>query len=126
MIKTTTLSTFDSEILGVSLLLEHLLYVNQLLINLLQPVPQPLTVLVDNQATIASLQNDKGSSLKYIRLRLQHIADLIQTNVCVLQYVSTKLNVADIHTKPLGGAIFKSHRNNLFHPQYVRSHHARQ
>ena len=65
-------------------------------------MPMPFTIRVDNTTAIAfSKGNVRKSKLKHIDVRQQWREWLRSRDLCKLEYVDTKLNVADFYTKLL-------------------------
>ena len=71
--------------------------------------PCDLTVYVDNQACKAfCLRQGGDQASKHFEGRLLWLQDVVQRKVLQMKYVSTRANLGDIHTKPLGPARLQS------------------
>jgi hypothetical protein len=68
------------------------------------------TLLGDNQAAIAIAENPMHhQKSKHIQLKFQYVMDQVKKNYVVMEYIQSKLNCADIFTKPVGKNIYKRH-----------------
>ena len=111
--KCVSLSSTEAEIIALSEGCRDLIYLKQLLEAFVE-VETPMTVFVDNQATIALMQQPVNNSrTKHIPVRHFWVRDLVQRKEIVLRYVPTEHNVADFLTKPLQGARFRQFRSQL-------------
>ena len=74
----------------------------------------PVDVMVDNQAAIHIGSFDgSGKRAKHINVRYQHVKMLVNEGICVLKYVKTTDQLADIFTKCLGRNAFIYLRNKI-------------
>jgi hypothetical protein len=55
----------------------------------------------------------QSSKVKHFNLRINYIREQINNRNVKLVYISGKLNVADMLTKPLVGKVFTDHRRKL-------------
>jgi hypothetical protein len=77
-------------------------------------VETPMTVYVDNTATIHLVNHPVfNNSSKYIGSRSFWTRDLVTDGIIKLRYIKTSDNIADYLTKPLSGARFKLFRDTL-------------
>jgi hypothetical protein len=107
------LSSTQAEIIALSEGCKDLVYLTSLLEAFVE-VEKPMVVFVDNQATIALMQQPVNNSrTKHIAVRHFWVRDLVQSGEIVLRYVPTEHNVADFLTKPLQGERFRRFRNQL-------------
>ena len=111
--KCVALSSTQAEIIALSEGCKDLVYLTSLLEAFVE-VEKPMVVFVDNQATIALMQQPVNNSrTKHIAVRHFWVRDLVQSGEIVLRYVPTEHNVADFLTKPLQGERFRRFRNQL-------------
>jgi hypothetical protein len=77
--------------------------------------PKPPIILhEDNQACIAIANNpEKHARTKHIEVKYHFIRDLVENGVVKLQYCNTKVQIADLLTKPLPVGDFVKLRNLL-------------
>ena len=77
----------------------------------------------DNKSTIVMATKGKSNSgrSKHINVRYFYIKDRIDAGELVLQYLPTEQMVADILTKPLQGALFRSIRSKLLNEEMKTS-----
>jgi hypothetical protein len=108
-----TMSSTEAEIVAVSEGCKDLLHVYQILKDLVH-VQLPIKVMIDNQATIALLENQVNNRRsKYIDIRHLWVREHVKSGVLSLHYVRTDENVADYLTKPLTGEKFEYFRAQL-------------
>ena len=112
--KATARSTCESESVALAHGVTDVLWIRNLLSDLLGILPAKTPVYCDNQSTIDIAKNDKGSD------KCKHIAithNFLQENegkTVKLCKIPTKDNIADIFTKPLPRRQFESLRDRLF------------
>jgi hypothetical protein len=77
---------------------------------------EPTILYVDSQSAMMLTETLKQSSkVKHFNLRINYIREQINNRNVKLVYISGKLNVADMLTKPLVGTVFTTHRRKLLH-----------
>lgn len=104
--KLVTLSTAESELVQVSMSIQEIKHMRDLLDNL--GFPQETTRLYeDNQATIQMSENscNRGRT-KHMGRRYAFVREAVEDKECVLVYCPTDSNIADIFTKPLAADRF--------------------
>lgn len=73
-----------------------------------------IPIYVDNKSLIDISETMKNSKkTNHINVSVQYLRDMINSGEIELLKILTDFNVADIHTKCLVGAIYKSHRRKL-------------
>lgn len=73
---------------------------------------KPIMLYQDNQSTITLIKKGKSTSerTRHVDLRYFFVADRVKAKEVVVEYMPTKEMIADLHTKPLQGALFKELR----------------
>ena len=103
----------EAEIIALSEGCKDLIHLSNIL-EAFVTVEKPMTVFVDNQATIALMQQPVNNSrTRHIAVRHFWVRELVDTGQVVLRYVPTEHNVADYLTKPLQGERFRTFRSQL-------------
>lgn len=93
------LSSTEAEYIALSDCTKHLLWLRKLT-NELEKECSTTVINVDNESTIKLSKSDQYSSrTKHIDVRYHHVRELITSGTVKVQYVNTKLNVADSLTK---------------------------
>ena len=111
--KCVALSSTQAEIIALSEGCKDLIHLSNIL-EAFVTVEKPMTVFVDNQATIALMQQPVNNSrTRHIAVRHFWVRELVDTGQVVLRYVPTEHNVADYLTKPLQGERFRTFRSQL-------------
>ena len=80
------------------------------------PQRRPTIIFTDNQPAIHFFMGDRAVSSdlsRHLRRRYDFIRQAIDNQAIVLKWVPTKLNCADILTKPLSRELFERHAQNL-------------
>jgi hypothetical protein len=113
-LRSVVLSTTEAEYMFLCLLAQESLYMKQLLAELGFKIDSPITLFVDNQSTILVVKNPAlhGRS-KHVDVKYHFIKDLVEQQVFIVTYVSTKEQLADIFTKPLDKPTFENLRSQL-------------
>ncbi|GBM56888.1 Retrovirus-related Pol polyprotein from transposon TNT 1-94 [Araneus ventricosus] len=105
--KCVTLSTMESEFVAMTEATRELIWFDRILIecfehNVILGKPIQSTLFVDNMATIDFVKSPiENCRSKHIDVKLFFVRDLVFKNAFNLKYVNSKLNLADIFTKPL-------------------------
>ena len=72
-------------------------------------ITQSTIVFGDNKPAIASIGNDSSKSrTKHIDVRLKFCGEVVRGELLKIQYVPTAQNIADLFTKPLPAAHFRT------------------
>jgi hypothetical protein len=112
--RSISLSSTQAEYQALTSAIQEIIYFRQLLgeIGYEQNLPTPL--LCDNQGALyLSVSTKNHIKTKHIALRYHYIRDTIKDKLVNLLYVSTKDQLADIMTKPLGKELFEKFRKLL-------------
>ena len=103
---TVALSSTEAEYMALSDAVREILYVYQLMKDLLV-LTLPVVVHVDNQGAAFIAEKEVNNKLtKHIDVRFHFVRQYIADKIIDMQYIPTALNVADIFTKPLDTVIF--------------------
>ena len=88
-------------------------FLNDLQVNGIDRV-ESVTLNIDNESAIKMTKNPEfHNRTKHIKRRYHHIREVVESGEIVPQWISTKDNVADILTKPLGRVVFESLRKAM-------------
>ena len=99
--RVTALSTAEAEFIAVSEACKELMWMKKLMEEV-QNVKLPMTVMEDNQAAIAMIKNPVyHARTKHIDIRYHFIRELYQEGQIRLEYCPSSENIADLMTKPI-------------------------
>lgn len=111
---TVALSSTEAEYMANADCAREVTWLRRLLTDMGCPQSQPTLVLADNQGCIQLANNPSTSSrTKHIDLRHHYIQEAVRDGKIKMEFISTKENLADIHTKPLLPAQFSELRHKL-------------
>ena len=103
------LSTTEAEYIALNLAAQDAIWLLKLLMELKVP-PQPITLMEDNQGTIALTKNPVTHSLtrmKHIDIRFHFVHEALEKDVIKIKYCPIEEMVADLLTKPLPKGLFE-------------------
>jgi len=102
--KMVTLSSCESEFVGLCSAVVEIRYLRQLMEELGKPQPPGTILWEDNKACIilAEGETSSGGRSKHIDVKLRHTAESVKQGIVSIRYIATAWNYADIMTKPLG------------------------
>ncbi|CAH9132140.1 unnamed protein product [Cuscuta epithymum] len=107
-------SSTEAEYRAVAHASAELLWVRHLLSELRIPIPATPTLFCDNLgATYVCANPVFHSRMKHLALDYFFVRDLIEQGKLNVQHISTKLQIADVLTKPLGRSPFFFFRSKL-------------
>lgn len=107
-------STCDAEYIGLSHAAKEVVFIRQLLGELSIPLPEPTTLLGDNQGANAIARNPTHHQRsRHVRIREHFVRDMVRLGDIVITYIATADMVADIFTKSLSPKPFLFHREGL-------------
>lgn len=110
---TVALSSTEAEYMALAMTCCEGIFLQRLLSQLGLPIV-PLTILGDNQSSLALVRNPVlHSRTKHIDIRHHFIRELFDAGQISLSYCSTDLMYADCLTKPLASVAFLRHRSSL-------------
>lgn len=117
-----TKSSTESELVGLSDGLSQVMWIRSLMRDLGMLSDKPTTIWQDNQATIRIATNGPGQKgrTKHMDVRYFFIVERINAKEIILEWLPTGDMVADIFTKPLGGAQFVKLRGLLLNVRVVK------
>jgi len=111
--KIMTKSSTESELIGLTDKIGDVIWVGSYL-ECMGQFEGPVLNGHDNRSALALCsKGSAGERTKHLKVRHFFIKELIDNNSVVLLYVPTGLMVADLLTKPLQGALFKTLRGKL-------------
>jgi hypothetical protein len=109
-----TLSTAESEFLGLTQAAQDVEWVRELLTELGQDVDKPTQVWEDNQACIKIAKNPVNQGrTKHLGRRVGFVRDALELEIIQLDYLPTDDMIADIFTKALPRQKFEKFRAHL-------------
>ena len=99
---TVALSTAEAEFISASAMVQEVIYLRKLLENLGFPQKEPTPVFADNETCIKWSEGAVGGSerAKHVDLRIHFVHDAVAAKHLKLNKIESKLNGADILTKP--------------------------
>jgi len=118
-----TRSSTDSELVGGDDMVQMILWTDQFMEAQGYPVKDNI-LYQDNKSTILLLNNGKSSSTKRTRainIRYFFLTDQIQKGKLRVAYCPTGKMVADFHSKPLQGTLFKTFKRQILGQEKVSS-----
>ena len=113
--KINTSSTTQAELVGVSDAMPKVLW-SRYFIEAQGYTVEDVVVNQDNQSTILLANNGMnsvGKRSRHIRIKYFFVTDRIKNKDLRIQYCPTDDMIADFFTKPLQGALYVKHRNNI-------------
>jgi hypothetical protein len=109
--RSVALSSAEAEFMALCAAAQEMMYLKQLMEELLNCSQGPVVIYEDNQGCLAmAVRPAFHSRTRHIRMRFHFVRELIETNECVLEYCPTGEMAADILTKALPFAAFEKHR----------------
>ena len=99
---TVALSTAEAEYISASAMVQEVIYLRKFLENLGFPQKEPTPVFADNETCIKWSEGSVGGSerAKHVDLRIHFVHEAVTAKHLKLNKVDSKLNGADILTKP--------------------------
>ena len=109
------LSTMEAEYVALSTAAQQTIWLNNLLMEILKGKVNTPKIYSDNQAAIKISNNFITTPrAKHIDVKYHFIRHLIEEQKIKLEYINTKMNIADVFTKSLPQQIFKNFLKYLF------------
>ena len=112
--KIVTRSSTEAELVGISDALSQILWTREF--TMAQGIPLgPAILYQDNKSTIFLAEKGRSTSerTRHIKIRYFFIAHYIASHEIVVEYMPTKLMLADILTKALHGTLFTDMRDAI-------------
>jgi hypothetical protein len=117
---TIALSTAEAEYMAISSTTQELMWIRQLLDELMMPLKYPIRLLSDNRAAISISTNDVNHSrTKHIDIRHHYIRDIIKKEYVEIGWIPTDKQLADMLTKPLNKKQFTMFKGKLMNVKSV-------
>jgi hypothetical protein len=111
--KIVSKSSTEAELVAITDSMGDLLFIRNLLLCQGYDVPA-LYLFQDNKSTIALCEKGgAGHRTKHIKIRNFYVKERIEDGEVVVRWMRTELMLADVLTKPLQGASFKTFRDLL-------------
>jgi hypothetical protein len=112
--KLVSKSSTESELIAISDGLSQAIWMRNLLREQGYNM-KPILLYQDNQSTIVLIKKGKSTSerTRHVDLRYFFVADRVKSGETVVEYMPTKQMLADLHTKPLQGTLFREMRSKL-------------
>ena len=102
MQNSVSLSTAEAEYVALSLCIQEVLWTKSLLLEMKVNINGPVMVYEDNQSAIAIAKNEGYQSRpKHIVIRYHFVRDQVKNKVIQLEYIESKLQLADFLTKTI-------------------------
>ena len=111
--KVVTLSSTESELVALVEGIKRLIPLARLLQFIgVVPVGHASLVLCDNKSVLHMIRNGEGcpGKSRHMRVRWHFIRELLDDKFIKCEHIETNLMVADVLTKPMGGAKFREFR----------------
>ena len=103
-----TRSSTTAELVALTDMSQYALNLSEFLVEQGLCCVSPI-LLQDNQSVLKIVaSNGKTLPNKHMRIRQADMKEIVKRNEATLQYVPTKLMIADILTKPLQGELFRA------------------
>ena len=112
--KLNSKSSTEAELIAVSDGLTMIIWIREFLIGQGYNVG-PATLFQDNKSTIQLIANGRSNSerTRHVNIRFFFVKDRVSSGEIKIEYVPTDNMIADMLTKPLQGALFRSLRSKL-------------
>lgn len=112
--KLVSKSSCESEVKGLDIIVQEILYVLELYAFLHINIKDPVKIYIDNKAAIELCRSLRTESrTKILNTRINFTREQINKRVIELVFVRTENNVADMFTKPLPNEKFEEHRDKV-------------
>ena len=108
MQNSVSLSTAEAEYVALSLCNQEVLWMKSLLLEMKTKIDIPVIVYEDNQSAIAIAKYEGYQSrAKHIDIRYHFVRDQVKNKIIQLEYIETKLQLADFLTKAISTKKFQ-------------------
>ena len=112
---TVATSTMEAEYMALAEAAKEAIYMRNLCSDFGLSPTEPVTLLGDNQSSIAMAKNPVlHSASKHIDVRHHFVREKVENGDLDLQYISTSLMLADALTKPLSKNLLQGLRSQIF------------
>ncbi len=108
--KSVSLSSTESEYMGLTHVLKELLWIRMFLRLQELPIPRPFPIGSDNQASIKVASSYSSTNcMKHIDICYHFIREHLRTDNFITHWVPTLDMTADVLTKPLAAPLHTKH-----------------
>ena len=110
MQKVVALSTAEAEVIAMIACVQEMLYVDKLMKSMGLKIKKPMMVKCDNKGAVDLVNGwSVGGGTKHIDIRLNFLRELKEANEIRVEWIETKMNTGDLHTKNLDASSFENH-----------------
>ena len=111
---TVALSSAEAELMSLVEVAKEILFFKHVLTQLRYNIILPICINVDNQSAIKIAEHDVfRDRTKHIDIKHHFLHDCINDKIIKLVWKESKLEIADIFTKPISTDLFTQHRAKL-------------
>ena len=112
--ETVALSSTEAEYMALSYATQEAIHLRMLLPFIHVDTSNPTVIFEDNQSALCLANNPVHKErTKHINIRYHFVRERIQTREIVVEKIDTKLNIADLFTKPVDYSTFSRLLNKL-------------
>jgi hypothetical protein len=118
-----TTSSTEAEYIAMGHAAKEAIWIGRVMCDLGVQFDGPLRIYADNQSSLLLASSEKLSSrTKHLDVQYHFVRQQIRDGLCKFVWVPTKLNTADVLTKPLGPTLFASMPPMLGMPWVCRNY----
>jgi hypothetical protein len=116
-----TTSSTEAEYLAMGHATKEAVWITRLLVDLGTALSMSMRIFADNQSSLLLADSEKLSSrTKHLDVQYHYVREQIKLGKCRFFWIPTKLNTADVLTKPLGPTAFLNMPSRLGLPWIPR------
>jgi hypothetical protein len=102
-----TMSSTEAEHIAMGHAAKEAIWISRVMCDFGVDLGRPLRIYADNQSSMLLASSEKLSSrMKHLDVHYHFVRQQIKEGLCRFVWVPTKLNLADVLTKPLGPSLF--------------------
>lgn len=106
--KSVALSSAEAELMAMSMCVQEIIWVKQILLQFGHPFERPIQLFVDNQSAISiATKNGYQSPAIYIDIWRHFIREHVKFGSIKMEYTTTKLQLANFLTKSIAARHFE-------------------